>query len=181
MDSNEFDGLILVAAERYEVPPELIKGCIAAESNFKPTAGRYEDHRDDTSLGLMQLLTATVGDMGLRSADDLLDPETNIDYGTRYLRKQYDRFPEIRINGTERWRFSVAAYNAGRGNINKALKLARTTLGLHGLDTDGLWQEWWFTHRFLHTFTGKNAHITIHHVDRVWEAMSRAAIRGDFR
>ncbi len=73
----------------------------------------------------------------------------NIDNGVRYLAEQYRRLGEI-ITARERLRFALAAYNGGRGYVNKALELAREAEGLPGPFAEwrrrgsaaGLWQLW---------------------------------------
>jgi len=103
--------------------------------------------------GLMQLMPATAFELG---CDNPFDPITNLAAGIRYLAMQYRAFSEIPA-GKERLRFSLAAYNCGRGYINKALQLAREAEGLpadyqqwqrQGC-TPGFWQTWQVASRFL--------------------------------
>jgi soluble lytic murein transglycosylase-like protein len=93
-----WDPLIRRASASHGVPAGLIKAVIHAESAFDSTAVSPKG-----ALGLMQLMPATAGDLGV---DDPLDPWQNIEAGTRYLRYLMGRFPE-------QLPYALAAYNAG--------------------------------------------------------------------
>lgn len=106
------------------------------------------------ALGLMQLMPAT--DLEIDGDQDGFDPVGNIDNGVKYLAQQYAKFAEIPAPG-ERLRFALAAYNGGRGYVNKALELAREACGQPanhrawqraGMPA-GQWQGWGFTHPLL--------------------------------
>jgi hypothetical protein len=92
-----FEELIQAAASKYGVPPALIKSVISQESNFDPKA------RNATSgcTGLMQLDPRYFG-----NGADLTDPATNIDLGTKELRRLLDKF------GGDSSR-ALVAYNLG--------------------------------------------------------------------
>ena len=65
----------------YDVPVDLVQRIVIRESGHNPAArnGRY--------YGLMQIDPRTAGTMGYRGhADGLLDAETNLKYGVKYLR-----------------------------------------------------------------------------------------------
>ena len=93
-----------IAAEKYDLPVNLIKGVIKAESNFDAdvisSAG---------AQGLMQLMPGTAKELGV---SDPFDIEQNIDGGAHYLRKMLDTF-----DGNVRQ--ALAAYNAGPGTVKK--------------------------------------------------------------
>ncbi|MBV7405598.1 murein transglycosylase [Enterobacter sp. ENT03] len=81
--------------------------------------------------GLMQIMPGTATHMvkmfnipGYSSPGQLLDPETNINIGTRYLQYVYEQFGNNRI-------FASAAYNAGPGRV-------RTWLGNSGGRIDAI-------------------------------------------
>lgn len=74
------------------VPVEFVLAIINAESDGIPSATRAEVKISDSSIGLMQLLSATArangytGEIGSKSdLSGLYDPETNILYGTKHL------------------------------------------------------------------------------------------------
>jgi soluble lytic murein transglycosylase-like protein len=68
-------------ADIYDVPVSLVHRVIQRESDYNPTA------RNGPYYGLMQILPQTARTMGHRGpADELLDAETNLKYGVKYLR-----------------------------------------------------------------------------------------------
>ncbi len=96
----KMDPIILKAAQRHNVRPSLVKGIMAAESQFKPNVVSRRG-----AVGLMQLMPQTAQQFGANP----LDPMQNIDAGTRYLRALLDRYRSYH-NCLAR---TIAAYNAG--------------------------------------------------------------------
>jgi soluble lytic murein transglycosylase-like protein len=90
--------LIHDAAAKHGVDENLIKGVIAAESNFNPLAVSRKQ-----ALGLMQLLPQTAARY---SVANIFDPAQNIEAGTHYLK---DLLEQYRGNLP----LALAAYNAG--------------------------------------------------------------------
>ncbi len=95
---------VLSAARKYDLPAGLIRSVIRCESNFQPDAVSHAG-----AQGLMQLMPATAGDLGVTNPFDV---EQNIDGGTRYLRQMLDRFD----GDVEK---ALAAYNAGPGTVSR--------------------------------------------------------------
>ena len=112
----------------------LIKAQVAQESGFRPKIVSASG-----AMGLLQLMPAT--DRDIDGDLDGFDIEGNLDNGIRYLRRQFERFPEI-TDKAERVRFALAAYNGGRAYVNRALELARQAEGLGDSRTPGRWQTW---------------------------------------
>lgn len=81
--------------------------------------------------GLLQLMPNTALEVAV---SDIFDPLDNLRGGITYLKKQYDHLGEI-PDTHERLLWSFASYNAGRGYINRALKLSL-------LDDEPFWWKW---------------------------------------
>jgi len=97
------------------VDPDLAFRLVRVESVFKPAArGR------GGSLGLTQLMPATARavDRTLRSESQILEPETNLRTGFRYLRMMIERY-----DGNVR--LGLLAYNRGEGTVDVALRQGR--------------------------------------------------------
>lgn len=71
-------------------------------------------HSSAGAKGLMQLMPATGRAMSRYKRPDLMDPETNIELGSRYLRKVLGDFDRHRVLAT-------AAYNAGPHRVKRWL------------------------------------------------------------
>jgi hypothetical protein len=84
--------LIVPAAHRYHLDPNLIAAVMTMESGGDPLALSPADAR-----GLMQILHGP------------WDPKTNVDLGARMLAGLYTQFGD--------WRLTLAAYNAGPGAV----------------------------------------------------------------
>ncbi len=104
-------GTIRAESAKNGLDPYMVASLIRQESEFNPNAISYAD-----AYGLMQLLP-TVGrtmarQEGMRNfrTFQLLDPETNIRLGTRYLRQMLDRFGGVQ-------EYALAAYNAGDNRV----------------------------------------------------------------
>lgn len=100
-----YDEHIHAAAKKYDIPHELVRAVIVAESNFDPAAVSRAGAR-----GLMQLMPATAAEMFVV---DIHDPVENIHGGTRYLRILANTFGGDIIK-------TVAAYNAGPAAVQRA-------------------------------------------------------------
>lgn len=105
---------IYAAARDEEIPPDVAFGLVRAESSFRPRAVSQAG-----AVGLTQVLPSTgrwiVPGTTRR---DLLDPETNLRVGFRYLRYLYDKY-----DGDER--LALTAYNRGPGTVDRHLKQGR--------------------------------------------------------
>jgi soluble lytic murein transglycosylase len=102
---------IKAESAKNNLDPYLVASLIRQESEFNPSAISKSN-----AYGLMQLLPST-GKAMAREEEishfetyQLLDPETNIRLGTRYLRKTMDKF-----GGVEE--YALAAYNAGDDRV----------------------------------------------------------------
>jgi soluble lytic murein transglycosylase-like protein len=102
--NRDLDLIIYKTGKRYGVDPRLLHAVIWQESKYKPAAVSHAGAR-----GLMQLMPATAKRF---KCDDVTDPASNIDAGTKYLRWLIKRFDG---NVT----LALAGYNAGEGNVDK--------------------------------------------------------------
>jgi soluble lytic murein transglycosylase-like protein len=101
---KRYHHIVLEAAARYQVEPEIIKAIIMAESGFNPRAVSKVGAR-----GLMQLMPRTAKFLGVK---DSFKPDHNIDAGVRYFKQLLDQFDgQIKL--------ALAAYNAGIHNVRK--------------------------------------------------------------
>ena len=119
----------------------IVKAQIKQESGFKPNATSPAG-----ALGLMQIMPDTAQWLGM---DDPFDPLQSIRFGITYLAMQYERLTEI-TSPTDRIRAALAAYNGGRGYINKCMSLGRKMCGhpegysewREQGSPGGVWQTW---------------------------------------
>ena len=92
------------AAEKYNVPKNLIKAIAKAESDFNPNATSGAG-----AQGIMQLMPATARELGVT---DSYDPYQNIMGGTKYISQMLEKY-----DGNVS--LALAAYNAGSNNVAK--------------------------------------------------------------
>ncbi len=101
---EQWDGLISDAAQKFGIDKNLIKAVISQESAGNPYAVSRAGAK-----GLMQLMDATAGDLGVKRP---FSPEENIDGGVRYLKSMLEKF-----GGDEK--LALASYNAGPHAVEK--------------------------------------------------------------
>jgi len=101
---NKFDSIINKASETFNIDKNLIKSVILTESAANPKAISKANAK-----GLMQLIDSTASDMNVKN---IWNPEENILGGSKYLSEMLKKFD----GDIEK---SLAAYNAGPGNVEK--------------------------------------------------------------
>jgi hypothetical protein len=99
--------LIQAAAKRQGLDPGMVSALVYVESRYNPLARSHAG-----AIGLMQIMPATGARYGVSSPRALLDPNVNVDVGTRYLRDLTLMFPG-------RKDLVLAAYNAGEAAVRK--------------------------------------------------------------
>jgi len=94
------------AAATHQLPETLLLAVARGESDFKPKARSHAN-----AYGLMQILwPGTAKHLGLNRLSDLLEPCTNVEAGTRYLKELLERYQ----GNMHR---ALAAYNYGPSRI----------------------------------------------------------------
>lgn len=103
--------IIKAEAAKNNVDPYLVASLIRQESEFNPSVISYAN-----AWGLMQLLPSVGRSLarqeGMKNFQtfQLLDPETNIRLGTKYLKQTLDKFGGVP-------EYALAAYNAGDSRV----------------------------------------------------------------
>ena len=81
---QSYDRLVTKHADMYALPHDLVHRVIKRESRYNPLAV------NNGNYGLMQIRLGTARAMGyVGGADGLLDPDTNMTYGVKYLAGAY--------------------------------------------------------------------------------------------
>jgi len=104
------------AGTRFGIPWKLLASISYQESHWNPNAKSFTGVR-----GLMMLTRHTAKLLGVKNR---LDPKESIVGGTRHI-KQMLKFVSKDIEGDNRLKFALAAYNIGMGHIRDAQKLAK--------------------------------------------------------
>lgn len=100
-------------SQRYHVDISLIAGIIMTESKFDTKA-----QSEHGAIGLMQMMPETATWVASQMEDDDFQPEAlrdatiSIKYGTWYFAQLLEEYQGNQI-------LAIAAYNAGRGNVNE--------------------------------------------------------------
>ena len=103
-------------SQKFSINSDLLAALIYVESRFE---NRSESSQG--AVGLMQLMPSTAIWVAKKldkkdfELDDLYDPETNIEFGSWYFSHLRKKFNGDLIK-------TLAAYNAGEGNVNNWLK-----------------------------------------------------------
>jgi soluble lytic murein transglycosylase-like protein len=99
-----FKQLIASAASQFQIDPDFVTSVVKAESGFIATATSPKG-----AQGLMQLMPQTAAMLGVTN---VLDPVSNLEGGTRYLRQLLDRYDGDAVK-------ALAAYNAGPQRVEE--------------------------------------------------------------
>ncbi len=112
----KYKKLFQEAATRFGIPWTLLASISYQESHWNPKAKSFTGVR-----GLMMLTRHTAK---LLHVKNRLDPKQSIVGGTRHL-KQMLKFVPKEVEGENRLKFALAAYNIGLGHIRDAQSLAK--------------------------------------------------------
>jgi len=103
----EIDTLVEAAAKRHGVELALVKAVVAAESAYDTQAVSRAG-----ALGLMQIMPGTGADYGVTEREQLFDAKTNLDTGTRHLKR-------LLVKYKNDYGRVIMAYNAGEGVVDR--------------------------------------------------------------
>ena len=106
VDSNDIRGLAWQTAKRYHVDVSLLFAIIKQESQWNPNIISSKG-----AIGLMQIMPETgVTECGL-TEEQLLNPQLNLDCGTRYFTQLFKQFGSVKL--------ALCAYNAGPTRVSE--------------------------------------------------------------
>lgn len=120
---NKYAPIVISAANRYQIKPELIYAVIETESSFNPFAVSTSN-----AYGLMQIIPKTAGKdvyqrilkrPGIPSKQLLFTANENIEIGTAYLHILQQQYLKKITNPQSRHYSVISAYNGGAGNVFK--------------------------------------------------------------
>lgn len=118
--SRELKELVLAAAAKYDIDPDIAMRLVQQESKFDPTVTSKKG-----AVGLTQLMPDASKEMGL-DPDERTNPAKNVDAGFGYLRKQLNKY------GND-YSKALSAYNWGGGNVDKHLEKNEGKISTVGL------------------------------------------------
>ena len=110
----EYSTYVQEYSAEYNLSPNLVYAVIKTESDFNPDA-----ESDVGAMGLMQITNSTgawiAEQIGVKNytSSMLKNPQTSIEFGCWYLEDLYQQYSN--------WDLVIAAYNAGRGNVDSWL------------------------------------------------------------
>lgn len=144
---RHYEKTITEMGKRYNIDPNLIAIIVTMESG-----GYSRAESAAGAKGLMQVTDLTAGDIASkflkepRKTYDLMDPRTNIEFGTAYLAYLRDEFGNAKQGPA--WTATVelvaAGYNGGPGTANALEKgegLRDTQPVIYSRDAFNMWRE----------------------------------------
>jgi membrane-bound lytic murein transglycosylase F len=111
-----YDSLFIREAAGIDWDWRLLAAQVAQESRFDPNARSWMG-----AEGLLQLMPRTARELGVRNP---ADPEQNVGGGVRYLAWLSGLWAREIEDPGQRLKFILASYNAGRGHVLDAQRLA---------------------------------------------------------
>ena len=111
---SPYDQLIERIAVEEDIDPLMLTSIIAQESKFNPESKSWAG-----AVGLMQIIPRF---SEVENEELLYEPETNIREGIRILKEHYNHYAYL--DSLNRWKLTLATYNAGLGHLADARRLA---------------------------------------------------------
>lgn len=122
--------LVREAAEKTNVPPEILAGIVRKESSWSNAPNRESANcgvdciaSSRCAIGVAQVLPTTAK----MSAQQLCDPANSIIAGARYLRQMFTAYRAKGHPDDRAWYLATMAYNQGPGNVNGWLASSKTS------------------------------------------------------
>ncbi len=145
---------VMAAARRHGLDPALLWAVMRVESVYQRRIVSYAG-----AVGLMQIMPATGRAIAWERGrsefvpEDLLDPETNLDFAAWYLRSLLDRF-EGRLP------LAIAAYNGGPHNVRRWMRERPPGMPLDAwLEHIPFGQTWRYVRRVLMHYAAYRAQL----------------------
>ena len=113
---HQYDRLIRVVASEHHLDPMLVKAVVWRESRFDP-----RKHGTHGERGLMQVSEKAASEWARENkitafqVDQLFDPKTNLEAGTWYLHRAFERWAAQ----SDPTPFALAEYNAGASRAER--------------------------------------------------------------
>ncbi|MDQ1263496.1 MAG: rane-bound lytic murein transglycosylase [Campylobacterota bacterium] len=111
----KYKDLFEKASQKYEIPFSVLAALSYQESHWNPKA--------QSSTGVRGLMMLTLNTASSLNVEDREDPKESIFGGARHLRETIDLLVK-EVEGEDRIKFALAAYNIGMGHITDAQSLA---------------------------------------------------------
>lgn len=144
---TRWEDLINEMAKKYDIDPNLAAIIMTLESGGYSKASSEADAK-----GLMQITPPTAKDIAAKflreptTSYDLLDPRTNIEFGTAYLAYLRKEFGDAKQGPS--WNYTVeliaAGYNGGPGaasSVYRSEGLTDTQTVVYSRDVFNMWRE----------------------------------------
>ncbi len=110
------------AANKHNVPEDVLMGAVQIESGFNPYARSYTGAR-----GLFQFIGSTGRRYGLKTDEDFYDYQKNADAGARLFKKNLEAAERVAGRLTNETEFlSYVAHNQGAGGMRQIYKSAKS-------------------------------------------------------
>lgn len=106
--SHKYEDIVIAEAQRQGIDPALARHILYKETGNVTNPETIRSKAG--AIGVMQLMPATAKELGVNP----MNPEENIRGGITYLRKMMDKYNDPVL--------AAAAYNAGPGRVDKAIK-----------------------------------------------------------
>jgi len=112
----KYKHIFVSVGKKYGIPWKLLAAIAYQESHWNPRAKSFTGVR-----GMMMLTRHTAKLLGVKNR---LNPRQSITGGTRHIKQMIKLVPKD-VQGENRLKFALAAYNVGMGHIQDAQKLAK--------------------------------------------------------